>query len=74
VSRAWYEIVVGNLGTVWSEEADEFNETRVAHEYNDWITESKRPFGRAAGEAVTLFKDGEIYKEYLPEENPDEPV
>lgn len=63
-----YEIVVGNLGRVWSKDADEFYETRVAREYNDWIAVSKRPFGRASGESVTLFKDGEIYKEYSPNE------
>jgi hypothetical protein len=65
-----YEIVVGNLGRVWSKETSDTFEPVVARQYNDWIAVSKRPFGRASGESVTLFKDGEIYKEY----NPDEPV
>ena len=38
-----YEIVVGNMGRVWSKEISDTFEPRVARQYNDWITESKRP-------------------------------
>ena len=61
---AKYEVLVGNLGMVWSEETT--NENAARKEFNDWVDRSKRERGRASGEAVTLFKDGEILKEYTP--------
>jgi hypothetical protein len=63
---AKYEVLVGNIGMVWSEETLQSEESRAVHEFNDWVARSQREFGRASGEAVTLFKDGEILKEYTP--------
>ena len=59
---------------VWSFEGTDTNEIPARHEFNSWVERSKRQLGRASGEAVTLFKDGEILKEYNPPESEDGPV
>lgn len=54
-----YEVLVGNIGTVYSgTDEDEAQRT-----YNRYCTLSMTQNGRAAGESVTLFKDGEIEME-----------
>ena len=51
-----YSVVVSNVGTV----ADNLNNPVLARkEYGDWVKAAKAPHGRAAGESVTLLKDGE---------------
>ena len=55
-----HTVVVGNIGTVvsdgtWKEASDAFREYRK---------QSKADYGRAAGEDVTWFKDGEPYQEF----------
>jgi hypothetical protein len=51
-----YEVIVGNIGTVYSgsnyEEAEE--------EYKDYLDASQSPYGKASGEEVTFLKDNEI--------------
>ena len=57
-----YEVIVGNLGTVLS-----CTSRRVAEEnYADYVRISKGSHGSAAGEPVTLTKNGEPLKEYEP--------
>lgn len=56
-----YEVVVGNIGTVYSGTySSDAIMTFIA--YSD---KSERNEGRAAGESVTLFQDGEIAKVYI---------
>ena len=56
-----YEVVVGNIGTVYSG-----NNMRIAERtYDDYVRISKRAHGRASGEFVILFNDGAITREYL---------
>lgn len=55
-----YQVVVGNVGTM------DYTDRRLAEEcYNTYVTLSKKCETRAAGESVTLFKDGEIVKEHI---------
>ena len=59
-----YVVIVGNIGLVHAGLSYD-----VALEiFNDYKTISKTGLGRAAGEAVTLFKNGEPFKEFYPEE------
>ena len=54
------EIVVANIGTVY-----QCRSSKMAIKYyNEWKRLSKSGYGRAAHEDVTLFRDGEIYREY----------
>lgn len=55
-----YEVLVGNIGTVWSGS----NGAEAMREYGQWKRLSKGTQGRASGEDVTLFKDGEILFEH----------
>lgn len=59
-----YEVYVGNIGHVCT--LITANENMARKEANDWIRQSKMPFGRASGESVTLMRDDEILKEYTP--------
>lgn len=57
-----YSVVVSNIGTV----ADCLNNPILARkEYGDWVKAAKAPHGRASGESVTLFKDGEPELEHF---------
>lgn len=58
-----YEIVVGNIGTVYSGH----NHRTALQKYNEYIRQSQNTNGRAAGETVTFFYDGEIDREYIGE-------
>lgn len=58
-----YELIVGNIGTVYRGPS----EAIAVAEYDDYVEISKSGYGRAAGEEITLFKDGEIIKEHTPE-------
>ena len=56
-----YEVVVGNIGYVYSG-SDSKQANRIFREYREL---SKTNYGRAAGESVTLFHKGEIAREYV---------
>ncbi|MCA3186958.1 MAG: hypothetical protein INH13_25735 [Cupriavidus sp.] len=56
-----YQVIVGNIGTVYN--GGNGFEARKA--FNQYISASKSPHGRASGEDVTLFKNGEIEKEFF---------
>lgn len=51
-----YQVIVGNIGTVY--DGDDYNAAKM--EYNDYRSASLQGYGRAAGEEVTMFDDGEI--------------
>lgn len=55
-----YSVVVGNIGTAYTGT----HENNARKEFNSYVVDSKTGYGRAAGEPVTLFCDGEIIKEY----------
>lgn len=58
-----FEVVVSNIGQVYMGDDD-----AIAHgEYAAWVDLSQAIYGRARGESVTLFMDGEIVAEYVGE-------
>lgn len=59
--QVFYEVIVGNIGTVH----DGFNKAAALKDYTHYVTASKSPYGRASGEDVTLWRDGEIIKEHI---------
>jgi len=58
---AWYEVVVGNIGTVY----DGNNPVEARKDYGEYVKQSKNGYGRAAGESVTIFKDGDVHLEHI---------
>lgn len=57
---AQYEVVVGNIGTTYS---GVLLKEALTH-YSEYKSQSVNDYGRAAGEQVTLFKDGEPLYEH----------
>ncbi len=55
-----YDVVVGNIGTVYSGEDEDAARTQYAH----YEANSRAGYGRAGGEDVTLLEDGEIVAEH----------
>ena len=55
-----YKVVVGSVGTVHAGH----NGLIALKWFKEYVKISKQPHGRAASENVTLFRDGEILKEY----------
>jgi hypothetical protein len=56
-----YEVICGNIGAVYSgTNGFEANKT-----FQTYAGQSKSNYGRAAGENVTMLKDGEISKEFI---------
>lgn len=68
-----YEVIVGNVGKVFPIDDDNSGNGLLAYvAYKEYVYLSKRGHGRVDGEAVTLMRDGEPYKEYNPpEESPE---
>jgi len=62
MARTTYEVVVGNVGRVYNgtskREADKV--------YHDYCKMSRSGYGRAGGEEVGLFVDGELEDSYSP--------
>jgi hypothetical protein len=54
-------IVVGNIGMVYVGNSC----TKAEEHYRVYMIQSQHEYGRASGEDVTWFKDGEIFKEYV---------
>lgn len=65
--RPKYQVTVGNVGTV----LDTDNWTDALHTYSNYRGQSQSGVGRAAGEPVTLMRDGEPYFEYGGKPDPD---
>lgn len=57
-----YEVIVGNAGTVYKGD----NERDALLNARLYVDQSKANRGRAAGEPVTVLKDGEIVEHYEP--------
>ena len=54
-----YTVSIGNVGNI------DYSSKKLAEDcYKTYVTLSVNNEGRAAGEAVTLFKNDEILKEY----------
>jgi hypothetical protein len=61
-----YEVVVGNVGIL------PYTSKKLAEEcYDTYVTLSKNGEGRAGGEPVTLFLNGDLIKEHIPSDNTD---
>lgn len=55
-----YEVIVGNVGNM------PYTSKKLAYDcFNSYVTISKSNTTRAAGESVTLLKNGEIIEEYI---------
>ena len=59
-----YEVLVGNIGNVYSG-----NGTEARRVFADYVKQSKSGYGRAAGEDVTIMRDGEPWKEHQGEQS-----
>lgn len=57
---AQYEVEVGNIGVTYS--GILLKEALAT--YKEYKSQSAQNYGRAAGEQVTLFKDGEPWREH----------
>lgn len=55
-----YELIVGNIGTVYTGD-DRAEADRL---FDHYVAQSKSERGRAGGEDVTLFEDGEPIREH----------
>lgn len=55
-----YEILVGNIGCVYVGES----KTEASEYYREYVSQSKNGYGRASGEPVSLWEDGEIIREW----------
>jgi hypothetical protein len=64
---AQHEIIVGNIGTVYTGPSWKYASTT----YKDYMWASKEGAGSVAGESVTWMKDDEVYKEYIGTQNND---
>lgn len=70
--KSEYEVIVGNIGTVYSGP----NSKIARKTFSTYVKQSKTGYGRAGGEDVTLMKDREIIKEHYGDnmiENPSIP-
>ena len=54
-----YETIVGNIGTVYS--GTSYDEAQRKHDI--YVEQAQGGYGRAAGETVTIMRDGDIYLE-----------
>ena len=63
-----YEVIVSNIGKVYE---GGFYQSAL-DDFTVYKNRSLKGIGRAAGESVTLIKDGEILQEYNPQESEEE--
>ena len=56
-----FEVVCGNIGSVYSGDS----RTDAQTQFREYVAASKAECGRAGGEDVTLFMDGEIVREHI---------
>jgi len=54
-----YQVIVGNIGTVY--DGDDIIEAE--ENFKEYYNQSKDGYGRASGESVTLWVDGEPIKD-----------
>lgn len=58
---AQFEVIVGNIGTVYS--GNSLKEVLKAR--STYIKQSKSNYGKASGESVTVFKNSELWSEFV---------
>lgn len=58
---AQYQVIVGNIGTVY----DGTSRKVAVNTYDEYVKQSTRGIGRAAGESVLLMADGEPEQEHV---------
>lgn len=63
-----YEVIVGNIGTVYSGPS----KSAAERDFEGYVRQSREGYGRAANEPVTLMCAGEPVKEYEPAEQPEQ--
>lgn len=56
----FYEVIVSNVGKV----LEGNNAFKANSAYHTYVGLSKRNEGRVAGETITLFRNGEVVKEF----------
>jgi hypothetical protein len=56
-----HQIIVGNIGTVY--DGNLLKEAMIT--YSEYLKQSKAGYGKASGESVVWFIDGEPFKEYI---------
>ena len=56
-----YEVLVGNIGTVYSGGCHRFADEH----FTEYVRQSKTGNGRAGGEDVTILRNGEPITEYI---------
>jgi hypothetical protein len=56
-----YRVIVGNMGTVYNGDS----KTQALNDFHYYADQSMLGIGRASGESVTMFENGEIFKEHL---------
>lgn len=59
-----WQVIVGNVGTVY----DGPSRRDAYATFNTYRNDSARGIGRAAGEPVTLLRDGDVFREHLPKQ------
>jgi hypothetical protein len=59
-NQGYYEVIVSNIGKV----LEGSNAFKANSAFNTYVGQSKRGYGRAAGESVTMFRNGEPVKEF----------
>ena len=63
------EVVVGNIGSV----VKNVSLTEAKNVFKEYVRDSKMNYGRSGNEEVSLFCDGELIEDYVPEDmNEDE--
>jgi|SoimicmetaTmtLMB_FD_contig_31_10760223_length_454_multi_2_in_0_out_0_1 hypothetical protein len=60
MTGAIFEVIVGNIGLVYSGN----NNMRAESKFSEYVKLAKADRGRAAGESVVLLHNGEIKREY----------
>lgn len=61
-AAARYTVIVGNIGTVY----DNTSAREAVNTYTEYRMQSNKGYGRAAGEPVTLLRNGELVAEHIP--------
>ena len=56
-----YEVVVGNIGTVYSGGIHAVADGT----FSEYVRQSKTGYGRAGGEDVTILRNGDIITEFI---------
>lgn len=62
-----YQVIVGNIGTV----CDGHDKVIAFETFKEYVEQSQTRGMRASGESVVLLVNGEVEKEYFPENNED---